>query len=793
MQNNIWSRRFDWYTNDSGVTYFQKDRSIEYGEDRFISVGDIYFKLNKYLTGVTFTYINDLNDIYKTDLLTGDGKSLVNMYNEYDLIEDVLKNLHIVDVASNSNIDIKKQCVSVDGVNLRQGHLVLLKDQDKLNENDIYIVNSSYFLENYRLLSDRDKSYKFSCSIKLGTNSDKQFFLNTTKTNTDEFFPIYFEEKTFIEGQSYLLKHLINYNIYNTFTGNTYSGSTTSKIIFTDYEIARKQVDENFGLYSDFNISIVVNPFALIQPSNYVTINYHNKSYNIRHGNILDVIHTGKTQTISNDNYGTKIYYDNNFDVILGDYLKITLFSGTTENLSLKTYIKYIDYINKYIYIEDVIPNNILNSLKTTNYKLENFSTAFNWSDALYKFENNPYSEFFDISYEIKLDVFYELTVKPKESKHNKYFDYNGISFYFTDNNDYRKFFTDNQYLKYKLYDRLNEINSTIFNSGFTIFNEYLLDNIISYRYINSDTVKITTNVENLKEKFKPYTYVYATNNLGETQLTWVSSVEDYEIIIERPITWIQYPLQRQEPPIISIQNIDGLLNILYELYMNDTYYGSWYKYRTENERKLTYNVYSELLYNNDDIIENVTGIFYEEKNKFILKLYDIINDKNLFYKPIELVYIGSDKITRLPAPFMFSGVTTTTTTRRYPIIPGVIPTTTTTTSTTLPVTTTTSTTITPVTTTTSTIVDCTLDGIIENYELSCDLEGIIENVITGVTTTTTTIIEPITTTTTTSGITTTTTTVEPTTTTTTTQIVLSDIYYGVSSNCVVSSYEILS
>jgi len=44
MQKNKWSRKFDWIK--SGSTYYQVNRSEQYNENRFIAVGDIYFKLN---------------------------------------------------------------------------------------------------------------------------------------------------------------------------------------------------------------------------------------------------------------------------------------------------------------------------------------------------------------------------------------------------------------------------------------------------------------------------------------------------------------------------------------------------------------------------------------------------------------------------------------------------------------------------------------------------------------------------------------------------------------------------
>jgi len=749
------------------------------------------------------------------------------MYNEYDVIDRTMTNIYDVDVAADVNIDINNQWRIINDVTLKTGHLILLKSQDDTSENDIYIVNSDNYLENSDLLSTREKAYKFSCSVKMGKNADKQYFLNTGTTSTGGGFPIYYEPKTFVEGQSYLIKHLINYNIYNTFTGNTYSGATTSKMIFTDFDVARKQLSDNSGFYDEFSISVVI---ASI-PSNFVTINYHNDSYSIRYGAISDYTYSGITTDIITTGNTTAIPYVSGFDVIAGDYVVIEMFSeppsgytllteetydpclgsgtttilvtGTTNgqtitNLTMNSYVKSVDTVNNIFYLEEVIPNRVLSDLSLSNFNIENLSIANDWEDALDKLNNNPYSEFFDVSYSESSGIFYDIIIYPKESEFNQYFDYDALSFNLTDNNDLKNFDTSNQYIKYKLFDRLNQIDDSVFDTGFTFYNEYLLSDITGYRYIDSDTVKVYTDVEDLIDKFKPYTYVYVTDNSGVTSTTLVVGVNDYEIIIERPKDWIRYPVQRQEPPITSIQNIDGLKNIsdiLYKLYINDPNDNYWYYERSSNEIKYICKIYAELLTLNEDFRNNVTGIIYDnDNNEFVLKLYDIINDQNLFYTPIEVIFIGSDRITRLPVPFYLLGdVTTITTTIRGPIIPGVIPSTTTST-TLIPTTTTTTSTISPTTTTTTTLIsscellceveyfaDCVLDGYI-----NCDYYTTTTTTMIPTTTTTTTNMGPISTTTTT-----TTTTIIPITTTTTTTI-LGSVYYGVSENAVVSESEVL-
>jgi len=166
MKSGKYRTKFNWIQQDS--VWIQQDINEQYNENRFISINDIYFKNQKYLDGVSYTYINNLNDIYKRDLLTGDGYSLLNMYNEYDIVDRVLKNIKIVDVASKANVDITKQWTKINNIQLKANQFVLLPNQSSEFENDIYRVTQQYYLENAGFLSNNKKSERFSVSVKMG-------------------------------------------------------------------------------------------------------------------------------------------------------------------------------------------------------------------------------------------------------------------------------------------------------------------------------------------------------------------------------------------------------------------------------------------------------------------------------------------------------------------------------------------------------------------------------------------------------------------------------------------------
>jgi hypothetical protein len=219
----------------------------------------------------------------------------------------------------------------------------------------------------------------------------------------------------------------------------------------------------------------------------------------------------------------------------------------------------------------------------------------------------------------------------------------------------YSNFSATTPYLKYKLYDRLNEINPSVFISIFSgITNSYELTSISNTEYINtksySSRIRITSNISGLTNLFTPYTYVDIIVDGGSTGRTLIYDVTDYQIVIEKPI----YTSPDFMPSIISIKNIDELKkisDILYEVYLNEDY--DWYIEKSNNERKYIYKAYGELLTHNKLFRDNVTGILYEnDNNEFILKLYDIENDSDLQFTTVELMFLGADKKTRLPVPY---------------------------------------------------------------------------------------------------------------------------------------------
>jgi hypothetical protein len=236
---------------------------------------DVYFRIQKCISGVSFTYIDNLDDVYRFGVLTNDdADSLFNMYNEYEIMNKFIKNYIQVDVASTTNVDLTQPQFTIDGVILKENHLVLLKNQDNTYTNNIYKVNEKRYLILTDYLSTRNKSDRFKAYVKLGsTNKNLQYFL---LPDANDVFPISGEAKIFDARHSYILKHRLCYDIDTipTNTGNTH------KLVFADYDVARHMNNKNFELYSGFTMSL-----GTLDTGQTFDIERYTKAYSIRFSN----------------------------------------------------------------------------------------------------------------------------------------------------------------------------------------------------------------------------------------------------------------------------------------------------------------------------------------------------------------------------------------------------------------------------------------------------------------------------------------------------------------------------
>jgi subtilisin-like proprotein convertase family protein len=182
------------------------------------------------------------------------GLTVKNLFTPERLMKDVLSNYIQVDVATTRELDLTlvSNNYQIDGVRLKTGHKVLVKDQtsvvtldnsvdpenyfsgpytlsESLGLTNDYVYynenNGLYVFENDRLvklddLDDYEKCFRLSIYVKMGNvNKDKQFHMRRLLNG---FYPTSYlnEPMEFVEKHNWLLRNRVDYN--NLFETNYY-------------------------------------------------------------------------------------------------------------------------------------------------------------------------------------------------------------------------------------------------------------------------------------------------------------------------------------------------------------------------------------------------------------------------------------------------------------------------------------------------------------------------------------------------------------------------------------------
>ena len=651
---DLWNLDYNWNLTDS--TWLRTERLDLYWSG-VTYIPDNYFKYKKCLSGITYQYVNTLNDIYNKNAMVGKTWCIYDMYNEFDIINNFMVNMDTVDICSTSNLDLTQRYYTIDNAYLKTKHKVLLVNQTDTTQNDLYNVDQRGYLIKSIQLADSGNTFRYKGYVKLGDNKHNEYHLK----DIGGLFPTSGMPANYMLGRTSIIKHFFTYNINAV--------KPVPKLIFTDYDIARHLNPLNYSLYTGF---------LLPTPSSNVVIKYRdNDNYTINiDSTTSDFIYNGiiSGSTIYNGIYASPggnseqfFIETNNVNFLtnanINDYVKVT-FSGNT-NLEYYTYIKFNDGYcpANSIALFDPIPLNLLNDFYASGgtYTITNlqYSTAANIQTTLLE---SYYSKYFYVDG--------SLNVSPKYYQYNDYFDYDGLQF-IVDGGTPNIFTTTNTYIKYKLYEHLNSINSifslsytfpnfpnqslTSFTTGFTVLVTSPQSSEYYDRYPKGTYLKITpTNPVDIYF-FRKNTFV---NLNGSYKTLIVDYVPNEYFIIET----------YKSDSGLTISNIDtiytltGISSLLYSVYKNDG--NDWYRERPDNIRKMICNAYSRIIENDANITKYTTGLLtQDDKNKFILELYNPENllnnggnatftyDPNLTYKPIELIDIGVDKHTKIPIP----------------------------------------------------------------------------------------------------------------------------------------------
>jgi len=189
---------------------------------------------------------------YYTKFVSEYGLTLKNMFTADRLIKDSAKNYYKVDLATVATIDLNSDIVSIDGVSLKKGHKVLVKDQKTIEAIINDVDPKSYFLGGYYLINtiggtstyeyfnnengvyeydgrrltksaifdDYSNCIRYSVYVEMGeSNSQKQFHLRRLNSG---YYPTSAnsEPMEFAEKHNWLLRNRVDYN--NLFEINYY-------------------------------------------------------------------------------------------------------------------------------------------------------------------------------------------------------------------------------------------------------------------------------------------------------------------------------------------------------------------------------------------------------------------------------------------------------------------------------------------------------------------------------------------------------------------------------------------
>ena len=338
---------------------------------------------------------NSSYDFY-TRSLKEYGLTVKNLFTPERLMKDVLSNYIQVDVATTDSIDLTmiSNNYQIDGVKLKEGHKVLVKDQTSIttldnsvdpeiyfkgpyelvenlgltndylyyNENNgLYIFNNNR-LEKLSDLDDYQKCFRLSIYIKMGNvNKDKQFHM---KRLLNGFYPTSYlnDPMEFTEKHNWLLRNRVDYN--NLFETNYYDILKHSS----------QSYSENGITYSIPERSVAVGEFGIIlntqqghsniipckYKSNLRSIDETEKYYWICGDNTLLIRvtkHDFSIKLIKLDSYSSlkSISFFNNLrGVVVGDFntIYVTIDGGNTwKRIEIPNFSSFT--FNKVIFVKD--------------------------------------------------------------------------------------------------------------------------------------------------------------------------------------------------------------------------------------------------------------------------------------------------------------------------------------------------------------------------------------------------------------------------------------------------------
>lgn len=494
----------------------------------------------------------------------------------------------------------------------------------------------------------------------------------------------------FEELDSYILKHRIN---YNTTFDSTYT--EPQKMMFIDYDLARKSQPSNASNFGDVLFTTPISQLASIE------MNYYDDTYTIfidGEGRYTDQFNS--TNVIDNVQDNTQEFYNGNISEFnVNDDVEVNIYqyyntsghtswthnglsgevwyvSGYTENntqweltgitnadgytsgygvWNVYEKIPILTYTSKVINISgnSLILNRELkkhiynNFLATPNlyYDLITLNHADSYDYNIYKkILKSPYGEYLSVNID---DPIYSFIFTPIRNPNDIYFDYDVFNISMNTTVPTTNYFhTDCVYNKYNLdefFDQLSIPSST----------DVLVDSIVACTPLTytGQTLTMVFPNEDVIEIFHEYLYVNVFTSSGN-YISLITNKYENTITIEVPIGLGYNDVINS---ISNIPSIGEISDILQKCYINKD--DGYYIRREKATLDKMYYAYSNV-FNlgslNNSLRQSLTGMIFENGNsRMTLKIYNpseaIDFDSRLTYIPFEITRIGKDRKTTIP------------------------------------------------------------------------------------------------------------------------------------------------
>jgi len=143
-----------------------------------VDLDAVYFKYHQCLSGATYAYVRELDDIYEQNVQVsdGEGSGSYNMYNEWDIIDEFFSNSHEVEVVGRlDEMDLNISYKQIEDVYIHEGTRVLLVSTTPTEDDGVYVADFNLKLHKTDELEDADKAFRYKAHVNAGIYLDYEF------------------------------------------------------------------------------------------------------------------------------------------------------------------------------------------------------------------------------------------------------------------------------------------------------------------------------------------------------------------------------------------------------------------------------------------------------------------------------------------------------------------------------------------------------------------------------------------------------------------------------------------